>query len=74
MLVSCDAGLFDRCFGASKYDANKIWSRFNASDASGKNIVEYQIRNIPKKRFKEVFVLMQQYIEDEAQNKAQGMS
>lgn len=61
--------LLCNCFGKDVDDPNKIWSRFNAKDLSGNNIVEYQIRNIPTKRFAEALLFSQQFLEDEALNK-----
>ncbi|XP_031627229.1 uncharacterized protein LOC116343351 [Contarinia nasturtii] len=54
---------------SQKYDPYKIWSRFNATNANGSEVVEYQIRNIPNTRFEEAMHLMQQFLEDEALNK-----
>lgn len=62
-----------KCLSNEDYESDKIWSEFMAPDVNSDDMVEYQIRNIPRERFPDALHVMEQFLEDEPQNKALGM-
>ncbi|XP_031631962.1 uncharacterized protein LOC116346167 [Contarinia nasturtii] len=72
------ATVADAVFGKGKKpsssDPDIIWGVFNATDINGNDIVQYTIRNIPKKKFDQALdIMINYYLTDEPISVAMGI-